>query len=297
MGDLAAVQTASAAGRRRAGDDGGIVVRNVSKTFKRAKETTGVQALQHVSLDIKSNTFVTLVGPSGCGKTTLLRMLNGLIEPDAGEILIGGLPPRPGPHMGFVFQSFRLMPWRTIRDNVSFPIELDGMGAKERAERADHYLDMVGLKRFAEAYPNELSGGMKQRAALARALIAEPHYLLMDEPFASLDAQTREFMQFELMKIWQRHKSVVVFVTHSVDEAVLLSDRIVLLRPRPGQVAELLDVDLPHPRWEYDVRERHEFVEMRHHLWERIKAMVAADPQSEFYMRATKSDSGRGARD
>ncbi len=297
MGDVAAADTAPVAGRGPAGDDAGIVVRNVSKTFRRAKELTGVQALQQVSLDIKSNTFVTLVGPSGCGKTTLLRMLNGLISPDAGEILIGGAPPRPGPHMGFVFQSFRLMPWRTIRDNVSFPVELDGMDANARAERADYYLDMVGLRRFADSYPNELSGGMKQRAALARALIAEPHYLLMDEPFASLDAQTREFMQLELMKIWQRHKSVVVFVTHSVDEAVLLSDRIVLLRPRPGQVAEILDVDLPHPRWEYDVRERREFVEMRHHLWERIKAMVAADPQSEFYMRATKSDSGRGARD
>ena len=277
--------------------ESGIVIRNVSKTFRRAKETTGVQALQHVSLDIKPNTFVSLVGPSGCGKTTLLRMLNGLIAPDTGEILIGGEPPRPGPHMGFVFQSFRLMPWRTIRDNVSFPVELDGMDAKERAERADHYLDMVGLTRFADAFPNELSGGMKQRAALARALIAEPHYLLMDEPFASLDAQTREFMQIELMKIWNRHKSIVVFVTHSVDEAVLLSDQIVLLRPRPGQVAEILSVDLPHPRWEYDVRERREFVELRRHLWERIKAMVAADPLSEFYMRATKSEPTRGARD
>ena len=244
--------------------------------------------MQQVSLDVEPNTFVTLVGPSGCGKTTLLRMLNGLIAPDSGEILVGGVPPRPGPHMGFVFQSFRLMPWRTIRDNVSFPCELDGLGVKERADRADRYLEMVGLRRFADAYPNELSGGMKQRAALARALIAEPHYLLMDEPFAALDAQTREFMQLELMKIWQHHKSVVVFVTHSVDEAVMLSDKIVLLRPRPGQVAEVLDVNLPHPRWEYDVRERKEFVEMRHYLWERIKAMVAADPQSEFYMRATQ---------
>ena len=266
----------------------GISIRNVSKAFRRAKEDVGVQALQQVSLDIEPNTFVTLVGPSGCGKTTLLRMLNGLIAPDSGEILVGGEPPHPGPHMGFVFQSFRLMPWRTIRDNVSFPCELDGLGVKERADRADRYLEMVGLRRFAEAYPNELSGGMKQRAALARALIAEPHYLLMDEPFAALDAQTREFMQLELMKIWQHQKSIVVFVTHSVDEAVMLSDKIVLLRPRPGQVAEVLDVNLPHPRWDYDVRERREFVEMRHYLWERIKAMVAADPQSEFYMRATK---------
>jgi NitT/TauT family transport system ATP-binding protein len=278
-------------------DHEGIVVRNVSKTFRRAKESVGVQALHHVSLDIKPNTFVSLVGPSGCGKTTLLRMLNGLIEPDSGEILVGGAPPHPGPHMGFVFQSFRLMPWRTIRDNVSFPVELDGMSEKARGERADHYLEMVGLKRFADSYPSELSGGMKQRAALARALIAEPRYLLMDEPFASLDAQTREFMQIELMKIWERHKSIVVFVTHSVDEAVLLSDQIVLLRPRPGQVAEVLQVDLPHPRWEYDAREQHQFVALRHYLWERIKAMVAADPQSEFYMRATKPGNSQGPRD
>jgi NitT/TauT family transport system ATP-binding protein len=168
------------------------------------------------------------------------------------------------------------------------------MSDKERADRADRYLDMVGLRRFADSYPSELSGGMKQRAALARALIAEPHYLLMDEPFASLDAQTREFMQIELMKIWQNHKSVVVFVTHSVDEAVMLSDQIVMLRPRPGQVSEILDVNLPHPRWEYDVREKREFVELRHHLWERIKAMVAADPQSEFYMRGVKSEATKG---
>ena len=131
---------------------------------------------------------------------------------------------------------------------------------------------------------------MKQRAALARALIAEPQYLLMDEPFAALDAQTREFMQIELAKIWSHHKSIVVFVTHSVDEAVLLSDRIVLLRPRPGQVAEILDVNLPHPRWEYDAHTRPEFVELRHHLWERVKAMVASDPQSEFYERSERND-------
>jgi NitT/TauT family transport system ATP-binding protein len=272
-------------------NDSGIAIRNVSKAFRRAKEETGVQALQQVSLDIEPNTFVSLVGPSGCGKTTLLRMLNGLIAPDSGEILVGGEPPRPGPHMGFVFQSFRLMPWRNIRDNVSFPCEVDGVGPQERAERADRLLEMVGLRRFADSFPNELSGGMKQRAALARALIAEPRYLLMDEPFASLDAQTREFMQIELLKLWQQHKGVVVFVTHSVDEAVMLSDKIVLLRPRPGQVAEVLDVNLPHPRWEYDVRERPEFVQLRHYLWERIKAMVAADPQSEFYMRATKASS------
>jgi len=262
-----------------------IAVRNVSKTFRRARSKEAVEALRNVTLDIAPNTFVSLVGPSGCGKTTLLRMLNGLIQPDDGEITVYGEPPSPGPHMGFVFQSFRLMPWRTVRDNVCFTLELHGVDRKDCIERADRYLDMVGLRRFAESFPNELSGGMKQRVALARALVAEPKILLMDEPFAALDAQTREFMQIELLRICQSQESVVVFVTHSVDEAVLLSDKIVLLRPRPGQVSEILDVDLPHPRWDYDARARPEFVEMRHYLWERIKAMVAADPQSEFYQR------------
>jgi NitT/TauT family transport system ATP-binding protein len=267
-----------------------IKVTNVSKTFRRPKAKEGVLALDGVSLDIAPNTFVSLVGPSGCGKTTLLRMLNGLIVPDTGEILVGGEAPRPGPQTGFVFQSFRLLPWRTIRDNVAFTVELGGMNARDRGARADHYLEMVGLQRFAHAYPNELSGGMKQRAALARALSAEPRYLLMDEPFAALDAQTREFMQIELAKLWSHHKSIVVFVTHSVDEAVLLSDRIVLLRPRPGRVAEVLDVDLPHPRWQYDARATPRFAELRHYLWERIKAMVASDPESEFFMRSGATD-------
>jgi NitT/TauT family transport system ATP-binding protein len=196
-----------------------------------------------------------------------------------------------------VFQSFRLMPWRTIRDNVAFTVEVGGMNARDRAARADHYLEMVGLQRFANAYPNELSGGMKQRAALARALIAEPSYLLMDEPFAALDAQTREFMQIELAKLWSRHKSIVVFVTHSVDEAVLLSDKIVLLRPRPGRVAEVLDVDLPHPRWSYDARATPRFAELRHYLWERIKDMVASDPESEFFARTGATDAATAVAD
>ena len=270
--------------------DASIHVANVSKTFRRARAAEGVLALDDVSLDIAPHTFVSLVGPSGCGKTTLLRMLNGLIAPDSGEILVGGEPPRPGPQTGFVFQSFRLMPWRTIRDNVAFTVEVGGMNARDRGELADTYLAMVGLQKFADAYPSELSGGMKQRAALARALIAEPSYLLMDEPFAALDAQTREFMQIELAKLWSQRKSIVVFVTHSVDEAVLLSDKIVLLRPRPGRVAEVIDVDLPHPRWQYDARVMPRFVELRHYLWERIKEMVAQDPQSEFFARTGATD-------
>jgi NitT/TauT family transport system ATP-binding protein len=262
-----------------------ISMRGVSKWFRRAKADTGVHALDGIELDIRPDTFVSLVGPSGCGKTTMLRMLNGLIRPDAGEILVGGEPPVPGPHMGIVFQSFRLMPWRTIRANVYFPLEVNHVPQRECEERADFYLAMMGLSRFAESYPHELSGGMQQRAALARALIAKPAYLLMDEPFAALDAQTREFMQIEVMKIRQSLKSVVVFVTHSVDEAVLLSDQVVMMRPRPGQIAEIVDVNLPQPRWDYDARATPEFAALRHRLWEGIKAMVLNDPQSEFYQR------------
>jgi NitT/TauT family transport system ATP-binding protein len=270
-----------------------ISVRNITKTFRRARSDSSVKALEDVSFDIRPNTFVSLVGPSGCGKTTLLRMLNGLIKPDSGEILVEGQTPVPGPHMGFVFQSFRLMPWRTIRSNVAFTLEVHKRSAAERLERADYYLNMVGLRKFADHYPSELSGGMKQRAALARALVGEPHFLLMDEPFANLDAQTREFMQIELAKIWGRRKGVVVLVTHSVDEAVLLSDQIVLLNPRPGRVAEILDVRLPHPRWTYDARAMPEFADLRGYLWGRIKDMVASDPESEFFLRDDTAGAGR----
>ncbi len=262
-----------------------VAVRHVTKSFRRTRGAAAITALEDVSFSIPPNAFVSIVGPSGCGKTTLLRLLNGLLQPDAGEILMDGAKPEPGPHMGFVFQSFRLLPWRTIQDNVAFTLEVHGVAAKECAERAEEYLNLVGLRQFAQSYPAELSGGMKQRAALARALVGRPRFLLMDEPFANLDAQTREFMQIELAKIWQHHKGVVVLVTHSVDEAVLLSDRIVLLNPRPGRVAEILNVDLPHPRYSYDARARPEFAAMRGHLWNRIKEMVTQDPESEFFQR------------
>mgnify|MGYP003348583694 FL=1 len=151
------------------------------------------------------------------------------------------------------------------------------------------YLDLVGLAKFAEAYPHELSGGMKQRVALARAMAVEPPLLLMDEPFANLDAQTREIMQMELLRLWDRRKGVVVFVTHSVDEAILLSDRVVLMKARPGEIAEVLDVNLPRPRGGYDARERKEFIELRHYLWDRLKQMVLANAESEFFARNSGS--------
>ena len=183
-------------------DDPLISLRGVSKSFRRGGRGAPVQALEAVSLDIARDSFVSLVGPSGCGKTTLLRLIDGLVAPDAGTVRIDGAPPRPGPRIGFVFQSFRLIPWASVEANVGFGLALAGVGTAERQERVRTHLELVGLTRFAGAYPHELSGGMKQRAALARALVTEPDILLMDEPFASIDAQTRELMQMELLRIW-----------------------------------------------------------------------------------------------
>ncbi|MBM3611654.1 MAG: ABC transporter ATP-binding protein [Alphaproteobacteria bacterium] len=251
------------------------------------------EALRDVSLEIAEGTFVSLLGPSGCGKTTVLRILDGLLAPGSGRAEVFGAPPAPGPRTGFVFQSFRLIPWETVTGNVAFALASLPLGKAERAERARHYIDLVGLGRFADAYPRQLSGGMRQRAALARAMACEPRLLLMDEPFASLDAQTRELMQIELMRLWSMRRTVVVFVTHSVDEALFLSDRIILMGPRPGRVVETIEVPLPRPRWTYDVRAEPAFVGLRSHLARRMQELVLNDPHSEFFGRdlgAVRSD-------
>lgn len=260
-----------------------VVVSHVSKIFKRAKDLAPVEALRDVSLELPANTFVTLLGPSGCGKTTLLRMINGLIQPDSGEVHVFGKPPKPGPRIGFVFQSFRLIPWLNVRNNVGFGLSLQGVGEAERKERVDHYLKLVGLSRFADVYPHELSGGMKQRAALARALVTEPEILLMDEPFASLDAQVRELMQMEMMRLWSERRGIVLFVTHSVDEAIIMADKIALMGPRPGRIVETLDVPLPRPRWDDSIKMQRDYIELRRYLWDRIREMVTRDPSSDFY--------------
>jgi NitT/TauT family transport system ATP-binding protein len=259
-----------------------IDVRHVTKTFhrRRGKIDTPVPALHDVSLQIMAGEFVCLVGPSGCGKTTLLRLMHGLLEPDSGQVLIDGRARlAPGPHAGFVFQSFRLLPWRTVLDNVEFPLQIQGMPREQRLTRARTYLRLVGLEDFEHSYPHELSGGMQQRVGLARALALEPKILLMDEPFAALDAQTREFMQIELSRIWEHLGIAVVFVTHSLDEALFLADRIVLMGPRPGTVEQVLPVELKRPRWDYDFRATPEFLEMRGYLWQRIRGMVADQPE------------------
>ena len=255
---------------------------NVEKRFARP-DGTFATAIADVSLDIAEHEFVALIGPSGCGKTTVLRLANGLIAPDAGSILIDGQTPRPGPDMGFVFQAFRLIPWANAQANIEFALESLPLSRAERAERARHYLDLVGLSRSAKSYPAQLSGGMRQRVALARALAGEPRVLLMDEPFASLDAQTRELMQGELLAIWRRMTPTVMFVTHSVDEALVLADTVIVMGA--GKILETIKVDLPRPRLSAKMRADGRFIEMRNYLWDRIRDLVLTDPASEFYGR------------
>jgi len=224
-----------------------LEVKGVFKLFQ--VNGNQMEALKNINLDIEENEFVCFIGPSGCGKTTLLRIIAGLEEPSSGEILIEGQPIKgPGPERGMVFQEYSLFPWRTVLDNVAFGLELKGISKDERHEKARQYLKMVELERFEERYPHELSGGMKQRVAIARALVNDPIAILMDEPFGALDAQTRNIMQSELLRIWEEEKKTVIFVTHSVDEAIYLADRIVIMSARPGKIKDVIRIDISRPR-------------------------------------------------
>jgi ABC-type nitrate/sulfonate/bicarbonate transport system ATPase subunit len=207
----------------------------------------GLHALQQVSFDVMPQEFLCIVGPSGSGKTTVLRLLAGLLQPTQGEVRVGGERLRePRRRTGFVFQQANLMPWRTVLDNIALPLELDRQPLETARRRAGELLNLVGLEGFASAHPQDLSGGMAQRVAIARALIHDPDLLLLDEPFGSLDALTRERMAAELRRIWEARKVTVVLVTHSIPEAILLADRVLVLSPRPGQV--VLDLPIPFPR-------------------------------------------------
>ncbi|MFB9951908.1 ABC transporter ATP-binding protein [Rhizobium puerariae] len=221
----------------------------VSSVDKIYPGTPPVVALQDISLTIEQGEFIVFLGPSGCGKSTLLELLSGLQQPSDGQVAFHG-EPIEGPHhsLGVVFQDASLLPWRTIEDNVSFGLELAGIGKAQRNETARHYLDKVGLTGFAEKYPHQLSGGMRQRAGIARALSTEPEVLLMDEPFGAVDHITRIKLQEELIGLWQENRRTIVFVTHDVGEAAFLADRIVLFSPRPGRVHTIFDVELPRPR-------------------------------------------------
>lgn len=227
-----------------------IVISNVGKIFIDPDDNHEVMAIDDVSLDISSGEFVILFGPSGCGKSTLLNMIAGFDTPTSGEVLLDGHPiSSPGPERGFVFQEFVMYPWRTIIGNVSIGLEVQKrLDRKERDQRARELIDLVGLSGFEDRYTHVLSGGMKQRVAIARALATDPEILLMDEPFGALDAQTRRNLQDDLLKIWQQMGKTIVFVTHSVQEAVLLGDKVIALSKRPSKIARQLKIDLPRPR-------------------------------------------------
>ena len=231
------------------GDEVSLCIRilDLSKLF--VKGRTEVKALEHFDLEVADGEFVCLLGPSGCGKTTVLRILAGLETKSGGTVELRGKEiSESGSDRGMVFQEFALFPWRTVRKNIEFGLEVKGVPEAEKSKVSSPLIDLVGLKGFENAHPKELSGGMKQRVGIARALANEPAVLLMDEPFGSLDAQTRNLMQKELLRIWSATRKTILFVTHSVDEAVFLADRIVVMTARPGKVREIIDVDLPRPR-------------------------------------------------
>jgi NitT/TauT family transport system ATP-binding protein len=253
-----------------------IEIESLSKTFPARGKDAPVQAINDLSLTIRDGEFLTVLGPSGCGKTTLLRIMAGLEGWDGGSINIDGKGLNgPGPDRAMVFQSFALLPWATILQNVAFGLDLRGVPKKTREERAHQLIDMVGLKGFENRLPGQLSGGMQQRVGLARALAVDPEILLMDEPFGALDEQTRRLLQEELLGIWEQSRKTVLFITHSMEEAVLLGDRIVLMSPRPGRIVDIVDVPLERPRAAAvdSIEGSPEFAEITSDLWRRLREM------------------------
>jgi NitT/TauT family transport system ATP-binding protein len=245
-----------------------IVVEGVSKAFG------AVRALVDINLRVGAGEFLSLIGPSGCGKTTLLKTIAGLLPVDAGRITVGDRTVTgPGRECSVVFQDFALLPWATAQRNVEFGLLLRGVPAAERASTARQAIAKVGLAGFEEAYPSQLSGGMQQRVGLARALAVNPRVLLMDEPFASIDEQTRRLFQDDLLRLWSEARKTVVLVTHSMEEAIYLADRVVVLSPRPGRVHEMLDVPLSRPRESSDVRATAEFARLVDDLWKILRKL------------------------
>jgi NitT/TauT family transport system ATP-binding protein len=243
-----------------------IRAENVDKRFG------DVQALSRLNLEVERNEFVSILGPSGCGKTTLLRIVGGLIPQDGGTVYVDDEPvTAPRPNMTLVFQNFRLLPWQTVEDNVGYGLRLRGASKKEARAQVGPFIRMVGLEGFETAYPYQLSGGMQQRVGLARALAIDPQILLMDEPFGALDAQTREVMQEELLRIWNATQKTVVFVTHSIDEALVLSDRVVMMAARPGRIIENIEVPFNRPRDPVHLRAQPRFTELRTRMWELLR--------------------------
>jgi NitT/TauT family transport system ATP-binding protein len=245
-----------------------IAVRGLNKVFPLGSES--FSALTNVDLDIADGEFVTVVGPSGCGKSTLMNVVAGLEEPTSGEVLVDGKPvDGPSPERGVIFQQYALFPWLTVRKNVEFGLTIAGVGKAERRKRAEHFIDLVGLMDYADQLPKALSGGMKQRCAIARAYAADPTLLLMDEPFGALDALTRVTLQDQLLETWQNEKRTVLFVTHDVEEAVYLASRVIVMAARPGRIAEIIDVDIPYPRTDETRLDEH-FTAIKNRVWRAV---------------------------
>ncbi|AYF75410.1 ABC transporter ATP-binding protein [Nocardia yunnanensis] len=252
-----------------------LALAGVGKEFAIRGEQEKFTALADITVDVHAGEFLVLVGPSGSGKSTLLDLLGGLGKPTSGQILLDGAPVTgPGLDRGIVFQQYALLPWRTARANIEFGLEAKGIRRRERRGIAEHYLELVGLAGFGERYPHELSGGMKQRVAIARSLAFDPEVLLMDEPFAALDAQTRESLQDELLRIWQATGKTILFITHGIDEAVYLGQRVAVLTSRPGRIKAVVDIDLDRAG-DLDVRSSERFRELRHHVWSLLHDEVA----------------------
>ena len=253
-----------------AGKEGNIKVsiQGVQKKYHTRKGD--VIALSGVDFDIRENEFICVIGPSGCGKSTLLNIIAGLLEPTSGQILVDGKPIKgTGTDRGVVFQQYALFPWLTVKKNVEFGLKLKGMSKEECDEVAMKYLRMVDLEKFADSYPKELSGGMKQRVANARAYAMNPKDLLMDEPFGALDAQTRTQLQSELLKAWQEENKTCFFVTHDIEEAIVLATKVVIMSARPARIKEVVDIDIPYPR-DQETKMSERFVELKNHIWSQV---------------------------
>lgn len=251
-----------------------LEVEHISMVFPgRERE---VEVLRDVSIRVNDGSFVSVVGPSGCGKSTLLRIVAGLLKPVSGRVLINGQPvTKSGRDRGMVFQDDSLLPWRTTMDNITFGLQIAGQSKQERNEVGQRLVNLVGLQNFENSFPYQLSGGMRQRANLARGLAIDPEVLLMDEPFASLDAQTRELMQAELLSIWHKAGKTVLFITHQIDEAIFLSDEVIVLGARPATVLTVLNVDIRRPR-SLDIKRSNKFIEYMGLIWKMLKAEVQA---------------------
>ncbi len=262
-----------------------IEANELSAEYDLPRKQLTMVALWKFSLSVQAGEFVSIVGPSGCGKTTFLNVVAGLVKPTSGEVLVNGRAVTgPGPERNVVFQEYGLLPWRTVEDNVRFGLELRGEKGGSVNDKIQQAIDLVGLRGFEHAYSYELSGGMRQRVGLARALVTDPEILLMDEPFGALDAMTREILQREFERIILKTRQTVLFVTHSIDEAIALSDRIVIVTSRPGRLKEVVPIDLPRPRADYDIKLHPSYGK----LWDRVWSLLQAEVYDDLELQKNK---------